>query len=299
MDLDLKALIYFAHIARSRSFSRSALELGVSQPWLSARIKRLEERLSCKLFLRTTRQIELTSEARQLLPAAEALANSATACEITARDLRGNAGRRIKIGSPPYASHVSRRIGLIEQFAAVTRAVIELDIGWSRYLLDHLRRGDLDAAFIIETIDTDWLEVMPFCTLQPSLIAKTTDPLANSRIVTPHDMAGRDIGVFTRNLNPAFFDTLFTPLLTAGAKLIELPEVNYDTLASDHPGTPSLLFSLNAVSGVIGKTYTGLTRLRLADIPEAQLLLVRRRGLNAPMCERFWAMAKTFCQPYP
>ena len=296
MDLDLKAVIHFAHIARSRSFSRSAIEMGVSQPWLSARIKRLEERLGCKLFLRTTRLIELTTEGKKLLPIAEALANSATACEITARDLRGGAGRRIKIGSPPYASHVSQRIGLIEQFAATTHAVVELDIGWSRYLIDHLRRGDLDAAFIVQPVNTHLLEVMKFCTLQPSLIAKSSDPLAKSKTINPAETAGRDVGVFTRSLNPDLFDELFAPLAKAGARLIELPEVNYDALMSGHPGTPSLLFSLSATSGLIGKFQTELARLRLADTPQAQLLLARRRGLNTAMCERFWATAQEFCE---
>lgn len=297
MDLDLKAVIHFAHIARSRSFSRSAVEIGVSQPWLSARIKRLEDRLGCKLFLRTTRLVELTSEGRQLLPIAEALANSATACEITARDLRGGAGRRIRIGSPPYASHVSQRIGLIEHFAATTHAVVELDIGWSRYLLDHLRRGDIDAAFIVQPVNTHLLEVMKFCTLQPSLIVKSSDPLAQSKIIDPAETTGREIGVFTRNLNPDLFDELFAPLVKAGARLTELPEVNYEALLSGHPGTPSLLFSLSAASGLIGKVQTGLSRLRLADTPQAQLLLARRRGLNSAMCERFWALAQDFCAP--
>ena len=80
MNLDLKAVIFFAHIARTRSFSRSAAELGVAQPWLSARIRRLEARLGCSLFERTTRSVKLTAEGDRLLGAAEMLSLSLCRC---------------------------------------------------------------------------------------------------------------------------------------------------------------------------------------------------------------------------
>lgn len=294
MDIDLKAAIQFAHIARTRSFSRSAAEMGVSQPWLSARIKQLEERLGCKLMLRTTRHIELTAEGKRLLPAAEALASSAASLAIAAAGLHNDSSRRIRVGSPPYAAHVHQRIALIEQFAAATRAVVELDIGWSRYLIDHLQRGDLDVAFLVEPVAVQWLETMKFCQLHPILISRPTDPLAANAILRPADIAGRVVGVFTRNLNPDLFDSLFSPLLAKGVKLVELPELNYDALISEHPNMLSLLFSLSASSTPTTETYAGLIRRPLVDVPKAQLLMARRQGPNTTMCEKFWNMAQSF-----
>ncbi|MFG1378776.1 LysR family transcriptional regulator [Xanthobacter autotrophicus] len=295
MDIDLKAAIQFAHLARVRSFSRCAAELGVSQPWLSARIARLEERLGCKLFHRTTRQMELTAEGERLLAVAEVLANSAAAFEMVARDLRGHAGGRLKIGSPPYASHINQRVQLIEHFAAATRAGVELDIGWSRNLIDRLRRGELDAAFLVEPLDGRGLELLPFCIMQLVIVVKASDRLTTLPAVRPADLAGRGVGVFTRTLNPKLFDELFTPLATAGARIIELPELNFRALMSDQAAEPSVLASMGASPAALGRTGNGLSVMPLLGVPKVKLTLARRKGTNSAACQRFWKMAQTYC----
>lgn len=52
---DVADLIYFMAIARHRSFSRAAIELGVSASALSHALKGLETRLGVRLLNRTTR----------------------------------------------------------------------------------------------------------------------------------------------------------------------------------------------------------------------------------------------------
>lgn len=295
MDIDLKAAIQFAHLARTRSFSRCAAELGVSQPWLSARIARLEERLGCKLFQRTTRQVELTAEGERLLAVAEVLANSAAALEMVARDLRGGRGGRLRIGSPPYASHINQRVQLIEQFAAATHAGVELDIGWSRNLIERLRRGELDAAFLVEPLDGWGLELLPFCIMQLVVIVKAGDPLTRLAAVRPSDLAGRGVGVFTRTLNTKLFDELFPPLAAAGAKIMEQPELNFRALLSDHAVEPSVLATMDASPAALGRTGNGLSVRPLLDVPKVRLTLARRRGANSAACQRFWSMAEAYC----
>jgi DNA-binding transcriptional LysR family regulator len=294
MDIDFKAAIQFAHLARTRSFSRSAADLGVSQPWLSARIARLEERLGCKLFHRTTRQVELTAEGERLLAVAEVLANSAAAFEMVARDLRGGRGGRLRVGSPPYASHINQRVQLIEQFAAATHAGVELDIGWSRNLIERLRRGELDAAFLVEPLDDRGLELLPFCTMQLVVIVKASDPLTTLAVVRPSDLVGRGVGVFTRALHAKLFDELFPPLAAAGARIMELPEMNFRALLSDQTTEPSVLITMDASPAALGRTGNGLRVLPLLDVPKVKLTLVRRRGPNSAACQRFWSMAEAY-----
>ncbi|WP_445514570.1 LysR family transcriptional regulator [Stenotrophomonas sp. 3(2025)] len=63
---DLADFVYFLAIARHRSFSRAAKEIGVSASALSHAIKALEERLSIRLFNRTNRSVTLTAAGNQL-----------------------------------------------------------------------------------------------------------------------------------------------------------------------------------------------------------------------------------------
>ena len=55
-----KSLQYFLALAETRSFTRAAESLFVTQPAFSRKIAELEDTMGCKLFLRNTRPIELT-----------------------------------------------------------------------------------------------------------------------------------------------------------------------------------------------------------------------------------------------
>ncbi len=292
MDLDLKTAIQFAHIARTRSFSRSAAELGVSQPWLSTRIRQLEERLGCSLFERTTRRIRLTPEGDQLLPAAEALAASAAELGTVARGLRDHPRARLRIGTPPYGFMFPQRIELVERFAARTQAIVELDIGWTHRLIDRLQRRELDAAFVIEPFDMSGLEVLPVATMAFVIIMRSDDRLANRRSVRPADLAGRTIGAFTRDLNPGVFDMYYPPLVAAGATVVELPEVRRALLTADDRQDALMLGSLQVAPVAAGPDGAGLIRMPLRDAPTLKFLLVRRSKANTRTCQSFWDMAR-------
>ena len=63
----LAALRYFEVAARQQSYSKAANELCVSQAAVSQTIRRLEEELSCKLFVRKGRNMLLTAKGEMLL----------------------------------------------------------------------------------------------------------------------------------------------------------------------------------------------------------------------------------------
>ncbi|MEB0032595.1 LysR family transcriptional regulator [Undibacterium sp. RTI2.1] len=64
---NLNDLIAFVAIARERSFTRAAAQLGVSQSALSQTMRGLEERLGIRLLTRTTRSVSPTEAGERLL----------------------------------------------------------------------------------------------------------------------------------------------------------------------------------------------------------------------------------------
>src|SRR5882757_3822292 len=60
-------LIAFLAVARERSFTRAAAQLGVSQSALSHTIRSLEERLGLRLLTRTTRSVSPTEAGERIL----------------------------------------------------------------------------------------------------------------------------------------------------------------------------------------------------------------------------------------
>jgi len=68
----LPALAVFAVPARHQSFAQAALELHLTASAVSHHVRRLEEVLEVRLFLRHARGVRLTAEGRQLADAASA-----------------------------------------------------------------------------------------------------------------------------------------------------------------------------------------------------------------------------------
>jgi DNA-binding transcriptional LysR family regulator len=60
-------LLAFLAVARERSFTRAAAQLGISPSALSHTIRKLEERLGVRLLTRTTRSVSTTEAGEQLL----------------------------------------------------------------------------------------------------------------------------------------------------------------------------------------------------------------------------------------
>ncbi|WP_414472864.1 LysR family transcriptional regulator [Microvirga sp. M2] len=64
---NLNDLLAFLAVARERSFTKAAAQLGVSQSALSQTIRQLEERLGLRLLTRTTRSVSPTEAGERLL----------------------------------------------------------------------------------------------------------------------------------------------------------------------------------------------------------------------------------------
>src|ERR1700743_2838970 len=71
----LNGLRAFEAAARHLSFTNAAAELNVTQTAISHQIRRLEQELGIRLFVRQNRALALTAEARDYLPGVRAAFN--------------------------------------------------------------------------------------------------------------------------------------------------------------------------------------------------------------------------------
>ena len=69
--MDIRTLRYFLVTAQERNFTKAANKLCMAQPPLSRQIKLLEEELGVTLFIRNSRQLQLTEEGYFLKQQAE------------------------------------------------------------------------------------------------------------------------------------------------------------------------------------------------------------------------------------
>jgi DNA-binding transcriptional LysR family regulator len=144
--VELTSLRYFRTIARLGHMTRAAGELGVSQPALSAMLKKLEAEVGAQLLHRTGRGVELTEAGRTFLTYADDAVRRAEAGVRAVRQLAGLEAGSIRIGGgatattyilPPVVSRIRRRHPGLRFYVreagstAVAAAVVsgELDLG--------------------------------------------------------------------------------------------------------------------------------------------------------------------------
>lgn len=73
--MNLTQLYYFISIAKHHNFTATAAEFYVSQPCISHQIKALEQELEVDLFIRNTRNVELTTAGEMFLQDAKNIVN--------------------------------------------------------------------------------------------------------------------------------------------------------------------------------------------------------------------------------
>src|SRR5918999_674458 len=102
MDVDLADLQAVVVLAETLHFGRAADRLHISQPALSKRIRRLEDRIGGALLVRRYRDVRLTEAGRVLADRGRHLLHeSATTLALSQRAARGEAGLlRIGFGIP-------------------------------------------------------------------------------------------------------------------------------------------------------------------------------------------------------
>lgn len=144
--VELTPLRYYRAIAQTGHMTRAARALGVSQPALSAMLKKLEAEVGAELVHRTARGVELTEAGRVFLTHAEDTLRRADAGVRAVRQLVGLEAGSIRVGAgatatsyllPPVVSALRRKHPGLRFYvretgsSAVIAAVLsgELDLG--------------------------------------------------------------------------------------------------------------------------------------------------------------------------
>ena len=98
---------YVCEVYRERSFSKAAQNLYISQPSLSARIKKVEEQIGVPLFDRSTSPLQLTEAGRIYIRAAEEISVIEQRVENAINNLNTLQTGRLSIGaSNLFAAYV-------------------------------------------------------------------------------------------------------------------------------------------------------------------------------------------------
>jgi len=181
MDLSTRQLRAFVALAEARSFTRAAALCHLSQPAFSALIRQLEEALGQRLFDRSTRHVDLSTEGRAFEPAARRVLAELDTALAGAADYAAKRRGRVAIALLP-----SLAAGWLPAVLAEFRArypAIELDVAdvLSEACIERVKNGQADIAIAAIRADTPELRAELFCTDRFHLVCPTGHPLAKAK----------------------------------------------------------------------------------------------------------------------
>jgi LysR family carnitine catabolism transcriptional activator len=189
MNVSTRQLRAFVLLAAQRNFTRAAAAMHLSQPAFSALIRQLEDALGLRLFDRSTRSVELTTEGREFELSARRVLDEFDGALAGVRDQAARRRGRVSIALLP-----SLAAGWLPPVLAEFRSAypgIELQVAdvLSEPCIELVRSGQADFALAATRAETPELRAEPFCSDDFHLVCPTRHPLAKLAEVRPKDVA--------------------------------------------------------------------------------------------------------------
>ena len=190
--MDLRQMEYLVALADEEQFTRAAAVAGVSQSGLSAAIRALEAELGVSLFSRTTRRVEPTDAGLALLPHARAMLEQAGAGrDAVHRATRALSGT-LRVGAEQCLGVVDVPTVLERFHRRYPQVAIDFTQAGSHDLVDRVRSGTMDVAFVATTNHLGTLHRTPLGSRPVVLLAPPDHPLAAASGVGWADLDDED-----------------------------------------------------------------------------------------------------------
>ena len=192
--MELRQLSHFLAVADERHFTRAAARVHLTQSSLSSSVRALERELGSDLFVRSTRQVELTEAGRALLPAARRAVDAAEDGRDAVAAVRGLLRGHLAIGAIQSLGRVNLP-GLLARFHRRHPAVtLRIHHVGAAELVRRTADGEIDLALVDLPLGPQGSRVRAHAiateTLQLAVAAD--DPVAHRSRIRLIDLADRE-----------------------------------------------------------------------------------------------------------
>jgi len=191
--MTLQELKYVVAVAETRNFRRAAERVFVSQPSLSASVKKLENELGVRLFERGPREVLLTEAGEQVVAQARRVLDEAARVREVARHGRDPLRGVLRLGVihtiAPYLLP-----GLVLALRGAAPAMpLEIEENMTASLDQMLRGGLLDVAILALPYEAPGVEVLPLYDEVFRVVVPARHPWARRRAVKAEELAGENL----------------------------------------------------------------------------------------------------------
>jgi DNA-binding transcriptional LysR family regulator len=186
--LNLDQLRVFQAVAQSRSFTRAAEVVHLTQPGVSKHIRQMEEYFGTPLFDRSSRKATLTEAGAVLFEATQGVMAIIDVAEQRIDDLKGLRGGRLRLGTSfPIGVYLLPRV--LAQFRRKYPAIeVTLDITLSGTIGPKVLTNEIDLGLASYEPRDPRLAATEFMTDELVAIVPRDHKLAHKRHITPYEL---------------------------------------------------------------------------------------------------------------
>jgi LysR family hydrogen peroxide-inducible transcriptional activator len=187
-DLKLKDLRYLVALADERHFGRAAQRSFVSQPTLSAQLKKLEDYLGVQLVERQPRQVTLTDAGGEIVARARRILEASDEVLALARSHRDPLAGKLRMALlPTVGPYLLPRVAR-EIHKALPRLELQLYEYQTAPMLEKLNGGQLDLGILALPVEMEGLEARQLYEEPFSLAIHAQHRLAKKKDVKVDDL---------------------------------------------------------------------------------------------------------------
>jgi len=189
-DIKLKDLRYLIAVADTGHFGRAAERCFVSQPTLSAQLKKLEDYLDVPLVERQPRKALLTPAGAEIVIRARRIVEATEEVVEIAQAHREPLAGRLRIAFLPTIGPYLLPVIAPKLRKQLPRLELMLYEYQTAPMLERLRNGEIDMGVLALPVDMDGLAAKPLYDEPFSIAAPANHPLADRKQVKLEDLRG-------------------------------------------------------------------------------------------------------------
>ena len=192
-DIKLKDLKYLVAVADTRHFGKAAQLCRVSQPTLSAQLRKLEDYLGVQLVERQPRHITLTDAGTQIVARARSIVSESDDLMEIARSHRDPLAGRLRIALlPTIGPYLLPRV-----MAIIRKGLPRLEMMLYEYqtapMLQRLQAGAIDVGVLALPVSLDGLAVRTLYDEPFAVALPAAHGLAKQPAIRPEDFQGETL----------------------------------------------------------------------------------------------------------
>jgi LysR family hydrogen peroxide-inducible transcriptional activator len=193
VDIKLKDLRYLVAVADTRHFGRAAEKCFVSQPTLSAQLKKLEDYLGVQLIERQPKNVTLTEAGEQIVARARRMLEASEEVVGLARAHRDPLAGRLRLALlPTIGPYLLPRVS-----QPIRKGLPRLELRLYEYqtaqILEKLEAGELDLGILALPVEAEGLETRELYTEAFTLAVPDQHRLAKRDSVRVDDLDGETL----------------------------------------------------------------------------------------------------------